>query len=126
MISLRNLIRNKLRTFLTLSGVSIGIAMYVGVTSYANNLKSELRLLFTNQYELIVQSREATSPFSSSISREVYERLSKQKGVGSAPAIILESIKISKSPYFILAGTSSIEPVLSSISLVEGPTARFA
>jgi putative ABC transport system permease protein len=120
MISLRNLIRNKLRTFLTLSGVSIGIAMYVGVTSYANNLKSELRLLFTNQYELIVQSREATSPFSSSISHEVYERLSKQKGVGSAPAIILESIKISKSPYFILAGTSSIEPVLSSISLVEG------
>ena len=49
MISLRNLIRNKLRTFLTLSGVSIGIAMYVAVTSYADNLKSELKTLFTNQ-----------------------------------------------------------------------------
>ena len=83
MISLRNLIRNKLRTLLTLSGVSIGIAMYVGVTSYADNLKSELKLLFTNQYELIVQSKEATSPFSSSISRMDYERLLKQKGVTS-------------------------------------------
>jgi len=120
MISLRNLIRNKLRTFLTLSGVSIGIAMYVGVTSYAENLKAELKLLFTNQYELIVQSKEATSPFSSTISQEDYERLAKQEGVESVPAIIVESIKIAKSPYFILAGTSSIEPVMSSISMVDG------
>ena len=112
--------RNKLRTFLTLAGVSIGIAMYVGVTSYADNLKSELRLLVTNQYELIVQSKAATSPFSSSISHADYKRLLKQKGVESAPSIILEPIKVSKSPYFILAGTSSIEPILSSISLVEG------
>jgi putative ABC transport system permease protein len=120
MISLRNLIRNKLRTFLTLSGVSIGIAMYVAVTSYADNLKSELKTLFTNQYELIVQSREATSPFSSIISQKEYRQLSSLEGVESTPAIIVESIRISKSPYFILTGTSSIEPVLSSISLVDG------
>jgi len=120
MIALRNLIRNKLRTFLTLSGVSIGIAMYVGVTSYAENLKAELKLLFTNQYELIVQSKEATSPFSSAISQKDYERLAEQEGIESVPAIIVESIKISKSPYFILAGTSSIEPLLTSISIVDG------
>jgi len=120
MLALRNLIRNKLRTFLTLTGVTIGVAMYVGVTTYADNLKSELKTLFTNQYELIVQGREATSPFSSRISQQEYRELSKMEGVESMPAIIIESIKIPKSPYFILAGTSSIEPVLSSISLVEG------
>jgi len=120
MLALRNLIRNKLRTFLTLTGVTIGIAMYVGVTTYADNLKSELKTLFTNQYELIVQGKEATSPFSSRISQQEYRQLSELEGVESIPAIIVESIKIPKSPYFILAGTSSIEPILSSVSLVEG------
>lgn len=108
------------RTILTLMGVAIGIAMFVTISSYALNLRSELGALLTNKYELIVQGRDATSPFSSRISGAEYQYILQTEGVDDSPAILIDSIKLPQSPYFILTGTSSIEPVLSSISLVTG------
>jgi len=120
MLSLKNLARHRTRTLLTLVGVAIGIAMFVTISSYALNLRTELDALLTNKYDLIVQGRDATSPFSSRVTEAEYQALSRIEGVDDSPAIMIDSIKLPQSPYFILAGTSSIEPVLSSISLVRG------
>ncbi len=120
MLSIKNLTRQIGRTLLTLMGVAIGIAMFVTISSYARNLRSELGALLTNKYDLIVQGRDATSPFSSRISGSEYQHILQTEGVDDSPAILIDSIKLPQSPYFILTGTSSLEPVLSSISLVEG------
>ena len=120
MLSLKNLSRHITRTLLTLMGVAIGIALFVAISSYAMNLRTELGALLTNKYDLIVQGRDATSPFSSRVTEAEYQELTGLEGVDDSPAIMLDSIKLPESPYFILAGTSSIEPVLSSISLIDG------
>jgi putative ABC transport system permease protein len=120
MLAFRNLARNRIRSLLTLVGVSIGISVFVSVISYSQNLKGQIQDIVTNKFDLIVQAKGAATPLSSRIPGSDYAKLKRILGIDAVPSVIIGAIKIEKNPYLMLAGVSSIEPLLSNIAVVEG------
>lgn len=120
MLAIRNLFRNKIRSTLTLLGVTIGISVFVSVTSYSQNLKGQLQDIVTNKFDIIVQAKGSTTPFSSRMLGSDYDKLRAIVGIDEVPSVIIGAIKQERNPYLIVAGISSIEPLLSHIAVVEG------
>jgi len=120
MLSVKNLLRNKIRTFLTMLGVALGIALFVSVTSYSSNLKSQLQDAVTKNFDLIIQSKGASSPLASRLLPSEYQDINKVEGIKDLTAIAIGAIKTKQTPYFLIVGTSSIEPLLNSMSMIEG------
>jgi len=120
MLSVKNLLRNKIRAFLTMLGVALGIALFVSVTSYSDNLKSQLQDAVTKNFDLVIQSKGAPSPIASRLIPSEYQQISKVEGVKDLTPIVIGVIKTKQTPYFLVVGTSSIEPLLNSMSMIEG------
>jgi putative ABC transport system permease protein len=120
MLALKNLNRNKIRTFLTLVGVTIGVAMLVSITSYSDSIKDQFQQAVTKSFDIVVQSENASSPLASRLTEAEYQQLAAVNGVATSAGIVIGAIKTPKIPYFILTGTSSIEPLLGNLSLIGG------
>ena len=120
MLALKNLARKKIRSLLTLMGVSMGISVFVCVTSYSQNLKIQIQEVITNGFDIVVQEKGAATPFYSKISHSDYAKLKGIAGIDQMPTVVLGHIRTEKNPYFILIGISSIELLLGDIAVVEG------
>jgi len=119
-LSVKNLLRNKIRSFFTMLGVALGIALFVSVTSYSSNLKSQLQDAVTKDFDLIIQSKGASSPIASRLMPSEYRNISTIQGVNDVIPIAIGAIKTKQTPYFLIVGTSTLEPLLNSMSLIDG------
>jgi putative ABC transport system permease protein len=119
-LATKNLLCNRIRSALTLLGVTMGITAFVSVTSYSQNLKGQLQNIITNRFDLVVQAKGSTNPFLSRIRSADYEKLRAIVGIDDVPAVIIGAIEHERNPYLIVGGISSIEPLLSNIAVVEG------
>ena len=119
-LSVKNLLRNKIRSFFTMLGVALGIALFVSVTSYSSNLKSQLQDAVTKDFDLIIQSKGASSPIASRLMPSEYRNISTIQGINDVIPIAIGAIKTKQTPYFLIVGTSSLEPLLNSMSLIDG------
>lgn len=121
MVSLRNIYRNKLRNFLTILGVSAGIAVFVSSASVSAGFKSQIvDIIKKYSIDITVESSGAATPVTSRVPMEDYRRLRDVRGIGNTSALILGSVKTPWNPYFIVAGISPSESLCSKFSLVEG------
>lgn len=120
MLALKNIFRNKIRSFLTMLGVGLGVALFVTVTSYSRNLKSQLQETVTKHFDLIVQAKGASSPLASRLTPQELEQLQRVAGIEALPSIVIGAIKTRREPYFLIAGISALEPLLNSLVVIEG------
>lgn len=120
MLAVKNIFRNKIRSGLTMLGVGLGVALFVTVTSYSRNLKDQLQDTVTKHFDLIIQAKGASSPLASRLTPTEYRQLEKIKGIEALPSIVIGAIKTKKNPYFLIAGISSLEPLLNSLVVIDG------
>ena len=63
MLSLRNLLRRKVRTALTVTGVAVGVCIVVALTSVARGFRTQLNGMFSAGHaHLILSRKDATDP----------------------------------------------------------------
>ena len=120
MLPVKNLLRNKIRSALTMLGVGLGVALFVSVTAFSQNLKSQLQNAITKDFDLIIQSKGASSPLASRLTPAEYRQLKKIEGIDALPTLVIGAIKTPDTPYFLIAGISSLEPLLNSLGLIDG------
>lgn len=120
MLAVKNLLRNPIRSVLTILGVAMGIAMLVSVTGYSDSIGTQLQNSVTNRYQLIILSAGAPSPLSSRISLTDLPLIRQLQGISEAQPVIIGSAKADKIPFFLLIGVSSRTTMAGNISLFEG------
>ena len=121
MFALRNLVRNKIRSLLTISGVAIGIAIFTSLISYSSAFQKQLTsLIATHQVDIIIRSKGSSSALSSRISQQDISRIRDLSGVQSLSPLVLGAIKIPQDSYFLIFGTTSADYIQNKLGLVKG------
>ena len=89
MIFLRNLMRTKVRSLLTLLGVTVGTALFVSIASLTLDMHHQFTYM-TAAYntEVMIGSGNALTPFRSRISQQQVEALQATLGQTVSPMII--------------------------------------
>jgi len=124
-IAIRNLMRSKVRTFFTVLGVAATMSMFVSLTTVGLQLTTQFdKSLAADQVDIIVQAKNAGTPFSSYMDRAVVDRLSELPGVRTVSSLILASWKLKGRPALYVFGVSSFAPVAGrmGVGLVDGRT----
>jgi putative ABC transport system permease protein len=120
MLALKNLRRRKLRTALTLLGVGMGIASLVTISGYSRSLKDQIQQTVIKRFDLVVQSKGASSPMASRLEMPEYQNLFNVEGISEVAGIVIGAVKTDNTPYFIVAGTTSYDPLAGNLRLIAG------
>ncbi len=121
MIAHRNLLRRKMRSLLTVTGVAIGVASVVALISVARGFRKQFNAFFTaGDAHLVVSFRGAADPFISYLPEALLDELRAHEGIASAHPVLLAAKQIEATPIFFFFGTSEGSPFLEQIRIVEG------
>ncbi len=125
MIVLKNIVRTKLRSGLTLLGVAVGISVFFTLTTFGDGLKGQVRhLIRSYKVDLLVKTRESSSPLSSAIPLSDYRKLAAMDVIEDASALLLGPIRQGKNNYFLINGVSSMGALAGRIGLTGGRLPR--
>lgn len=117
----KNILRQKTRSFLTVLGISIGIATIVSLGVLTEGLKDSLEATLKSREAdfTIAQSRAADLSYSV-VTAEQIRIIKKTKGIKSAAGMLITIAKTRRNPYFILFGINRSDAELAGINLVDG------
>jgi putative ABC transport system permease protein len=120
-VAQKNLLRNKLRSLLTLLGAAIGIATFVSLTSVSNSFKSQFYdMIKSYSIDITVTAKGTLTPAGSTISLADYQALGRLKPVRNASSLVIGPIEFPWGSHFLIFGVSSIEGFLNQLGIVEG------
>lgn len=119
MIALRNLLRNRVRSALTLLGVAVGIALYVCMAVITGDVRRQTRdVLEGYDTDVAVMARGASSPITSAISRADFQAIQDLLGPEDVSPVVLGSLHEKWNPYALVIGTT--RRGAAAFRLVEG------
>jgi putative ABC transport system permease protein len=121
MIVVRSIFRRKLRPFLTVIGVSIGIAIFLSLSLISSNLKAEIKdIIARYKVDIIVQPKGADPLVMARISMSDYKNLGNIDGIKNVSPIVTGAVITPWKQSFFILGVPSIESFSNRINLVEG------
>lgn len=126
MIALRNLLRRKTRSILTLLGISVGISAIVALISISSSLETQVMGIFNDyRIDVIVQAKGVSSPKKSIIPLSEIDNLAQIEGIEGLSGVIMGSTLIGSSELpgvnpAIAVGVSSIHNLSSKLDIIEG------
>ena len=90
MLSVRNLLRSKTRSIITLIGIAIGISAFVTLTSISSSLESQVASFFNDyRVDIILQAKGAASLNDSIIDPLEIKKLSGIDGIEDISFILI-------------------------------------
>lgn len=121
MLPLRNLLRRKIRTGITVLGIAVGISLFISALSFSKGFQKQIKdIIKYNQIDIIVQRKNSATPIHSKISWSDYLKLKKSEEIENISSMIIGIIRTELNPYFMLIGTSSDDVLAYRINLLEG------
>jgi putative ABC transport system permease protein len=123
--TVKNLTRRPLRTFLTVAGISLGIAAVVALVGLARGLsKSWEDALNSRGTDLIISMGKGlqTQPFSA----EVVQSIKQQPGVAAAANLLVETSSVEEGGLTVLSGREFGSYLWKPLQLLEGRMLRDA
>jgi putative ABC transport system permease protein len=118
LIFVRNIMRHKLRSTMTLLGAAVGIAIFVAIAAITNNLEHETeQMLDDYNSDITVQSKGAPSPIHSRIKSADIASLKEMLGDHVDP-LVLGTLRENWNSYAMLLGIPA--SLVSRFGLVEG------
>ena len=117
----KNLLRRKVRSLLTIVGISIGVAAVVAMTAIAWGFeKSWTRAYTARGTDLAVTKTSSKSPMPVPFDSSILEELRKLPGVRSSSGLLTDFVGIEESPGMILFGWEQDSFLWEHLKLVEG------
>lgn len=121
MFLLRALLRRKLRNFLTLVGISIGISLFISFSSISNNIRGEIQdIIKRYQIDIVVQPKATDTLIAARIPFEDYSKLSKISGITEASPLVVGTVIAPWKRSFLIFGIPNIESFSSKFGMVDG------
>jgi len=118
---LRNLLRRRTRTLLTLVGVSLGVAAIVSLVAVADGLIGGYAALWSGAgVDLTVAQAEALDPSTSVVDQSLGEELLKVAGVKAVAGMIYGEATTDQIPYLLVFGHEPEGFAIEHFKIVEG------
>jgi putative ABC transport system permease protein len=118
---LRNLLRRRTRTILTLVGVSLGVAAIVSLVAVADGLIGGYAALWSGgEADLTVAQAEALDPSTSILDESLGQELLKVAGVKAVAGMIYNEVTTDQIPYLLVFGHEPEGFAIGHFKIVEG------
>jgi len=118
---LKNLLRRKARTMLTILGIGIGVAAIVALGALVNGLEVGYKSMLAGSKADLVLSQPDTMDISySSVDEEIGEKLASMPEVSAVSAMLQGFAQAEGEPFFFVFGYPENSFVLERINIVEG------
>ncbi|MDY7030135.1 MAG: ABC transporter permease [Spirochaetota bacterium] len=119
-IALRNLFRNKVRSFITVLSASVGIGILVALITLSQGLKEQLQgIIEKYNIDVTIQSKDAATPFASRIEKEEYIKLRATYGKDNISAMVIGPTKSKFRNYQLIIGISSNEAIANRVGILD-------
>ena len=126
-IALRNLLRSKLRSGLTIAGVAAAVCMLVLLVSIGRELSFDIKeALLGDSVDIVVQQATSTSPLGSRIAMTTLPRIAAIPGIAKVAPLLAKTVKPTRGLLLVLMGVTAYEPVAKrlGVSLIAGRNFR--
>ncbi len=118
---LKNLFRRKVRTLLTVIGISIGVAAIVGLGALANGLQAGYNSIISgSQADLILSQEDAIDLSTSAVDESVERELAAMSEVSRVSGMLQGFVQAESVPYFFVYGYPQNSFALQRFQIVEG------
>ncbi len=105
MLSIKNLLRRKVRTLLTLLGIAVGVAAVVILTAFGEGMARGFGgVSDTGDADLLVSQKDAVMILLGAIDEEVGDEIAGFKGVDEVAGTVVGILTLPETPYFLVAG----------------------
>jgi len=103
-------------------GVAGALSLFVTLNTISEHFSSRLDQTLSGQVDIIVQAKNAGTPFSSYINQSLVSELKTLQGVASVSSFIMASRKVEGSHTLYIFGASDFNPIANrlGLGLVEG------
>ena len=120
-MAIKNLWRRKLRTLLTLAGITIGIAVVVTLTMLADGIAGQISALMSagGAEITLMQAGIADMQFSA-LDQSAVDTLAGMPEVEWASGLLLQIVPIEQRPYFVVLGLDPQAETFQHFRIVEG------
>jgi ABC-type antimicrobial peptide transport system permease subunit len=118
---LKNLLRRKTRSILTVLGVALGIAAIVALTAIGAGIANSFGNLFaTSDADLTLSQADAYDLFLSSLNEDIGDQVAALPQVQAVAGIIYSGVRLQGIPFFLIFGYDPQEYAISHYKIVEG------
>ncbi len=118
---LKNLLRRKGRTFLTILGISIGVAAIVAMGALADGIQSGYNSFLTgSKADLVLSQPDALDVSMSSVDESIGAELAAMSEVAAVSGMLQGLVQTDNVPYFFAFGYPADSFILSRFKLIEG------
>ncbi len=122
---LRNTLRRRRRSLLTVAGIALGATSYMTLVAAGDGFLQQFRVLVrVLGSPVVVQQASATSPWGSWLNPDETDGLLGVEGVASISRIALGKTRLEGSPYFLIFGLDPREPLISRLTVTRGRAIR--
>lgn len=105
MVVVRNLLRRKARSLLTVLGVAVGLSVYVAVSAIAGDIRRQAReVLRGYDTDIVVLGKGAPNPLASRISWDDLHGVEALLGAQDVSPVVLGSLREKWNPYTLVIG----------------------
>ncbi|RRR75702.1 MAG: FtsX-like permease family protein [Candidatus Viridilinea halotolerans] len=104
MLSLKNLLRRKMRTLLTILGVAVGVAAVVVLSAFGEGMARGFSVNVTGNADLLVSQKDAVMIMIGAIDESVGDEIARIRGVARVDGTVIGIEATPDSPYFLVAG----------------------
>ncbi len=121
MLAFRNLLRRRIRTLLTVTGVAIGVSIVVALSAIARGFRTQVNDLFSSgRAHLILSRKDAADPILSYLPESLLGELRARDEIAAVEPVVLGATQVPPLAVFIFFGTTRDSPFLEQIRVVEG------
>ncbi|MEW6189283.1 MAG: ABC transporter permease [Actinomycetota bacterium] len=117
----KNLLRRKIRTFLTVLGISIGIATIIALGSVGEGLKESMgKILRVGGGDFIIAQSGTADLALSTVSESRVDDIRKIEGMDKVEGVYIGVAKLEEIPFFLTLGVRKEVLEIGDIKIVEG------
>jgi len=118
---LKNLLRRKTRTFLTILGISIGVAAIISLGAMANGLEAGYSsLLSGSRADLVLSQPNAIELSYSTVDEKIADTLKEMPEVETISGMIQGFVTADNAPYFYIFGHPTDSFALDRFNVIQG------
>ncbi len=105
MLSFKNLLRRKVRSFLTILGIAVGVAGVVVLSAFGEGMAEGFGGLGgAADADLLVTQKDAAMILLGAIDEQVGAEIAAMRGVAAVSGTVIGVVPLPESPYFLVAG----------------------
>jgi len=119
--ALRNLLRRRVRTALTVLGAAMGVATVVALVSVSRGFQGQFDAAFAaDEAHLVLTQRDAADPFLSYLPESLAARIAEHPAVAAAHPFLWGFQQVGSKEFLLIFGVTEGSPFLGEQRVVEG------